>query len=198
MLPSDEGKFPTVLMLNKANGNREVYKELAGLLAERGMASLRLDLRGHGESTNVDEFVPGEVSPNPLIWDSEVDVVAAVNYLKEHPHVFANRIAVIGGSYSGEEMAEAGRIDSYVNAYVALSPGSFSDESIVGIDESGVPWLFVVSRDERHLKEIQAEVQRVSKTVELIVIPGTQHATRLLPERPELAEWIAVWLETVL
>ncbi len=52
---------------------------------------------------------------------------AAVNYLKEHARVDTTRIAVVGGSYSGEEMAKAGRIDGYVAVYVALSPGSFSD-----------------------------------------------------------------------
>jgi hypothetical protein len=39
----------------------------------------------------------------------------------------------MGASYSGEELAEAGRIIGYVQAYVELSPGSFSDESIDGI-----------------------------------------------------------------
>ena len=76
-----------------------------------------------------------------------------------------------------------------------LSPGSFSEESIAGIDASGVPWLFVVSRDERFLRDITAAVQRQSERVHLEVYPGSAHAANLLVEHPDLAERIAVWLD---
>ncbi|NNM34422.1 MAG: hypothetical protein HKO53_15195 [Gemmatimonadetes bacterium] len=44
------------------------------------------------------------------------------------------------------------------------------------------------------MQEITASVQAESETVELIVLPGTAHATRILEARPEMAERIAVWL----
>jgi dienelactone hydrolase len=185
-------------MLNKAAGDRAAYEGMARALDDRNIASLRLDLRGHGDSTNLGTFVPGELSPHPMIWDAEKDVVAAVNYLKEHGRVDPNRIAVVGGSYSGEEMAEAGRIAGYAAAYVALSPGSFSDESIAGIDDSGVPWLFVTSRDEPHLQEIRRLVTETSVSVEQIITPGKNHASRLLGDFPDLNERIAVWLHSKL
>ncbi|MEP5610861.1 MAG: CocE/NonD family hydrolase [Cyclobacteriaceae bacterium] len=198
-LPNSGKNPPVVLMLNKAAGDRTVYAGLARQLALSGIASLRLDLRGHGESINVEKFVPYKSEgPDPLIWDAEADVNAAIDYLKNHSSFSSSKIAVVGASYSGEEMAEAGRMEGYVDAYVALSPGSFSDESIAGIDASDVPWLFIVSRNEPHLKEITAEVQKESESVELIIVPGKEHATRLLPDRPELNEWIAIWLLKVL
>jgi dienelactone hydrolase len=192
--PDAEGPVPAVLMLNKAAGDRTVYMELAEHLARRGIASLRLDLRGHGESVDQGRFVPGEVPRSPLIWDAERDVLAALAYLRGHPGIDEDRLGVVGGSYSGEEMAEAGRIGEYARAYVALSPGSFSEASIDGIDDSGVPWLFVVSRNERHLGEITAAVRARSRSVELLVLPGTGHATRLLADHDDLAERLAVWL----
>jgi dienelactone hydrolase len=193
-LPESSERVPVVLMLNKAAGDRTAYEDMARALDDRNIASLRLDLRGHGESTNLGTFVPGELRPHPMIWDAEKDVVAAVNYLKGHDRVDPNRIAVVGGSYSGEEMAEAGRIAGYAAAYVALSPGSFSDESIAGIDESGVPWLFVTSRDEPYLQEIRRLVTETSVSVEQIITPGKNHASRLLGDFPDLNERIAVWL----
>ena len=120
-LPESRERAPVVLMLNKAAGDRTAYEGMARALDDRNIASLRLDLRGHGESTNLGTFVPGELSPHPMIWDAEQDVVAAIKYLKEHGRVDPDRIAVVGGSYSGEEMAEAGRIAGYAAAYVALS-----------------------------------------------------------------------------
>jgi dienelactone hydrolase len=138
--------------------------------------------------------VPGAEERSPLIWDSEVDVTAALEHLRADPRVDGARLAVVGASYSGEEMAEAGRLHGYARAYVALSPGSFSDESVERIDASGVAWLFVVSRDEPHLREITAAVRAESRTVELVVLPGTEHGARLLAAHPDLAERIAVWL----
>ena len=197
-LPNSNGPFPAVLMLNKAAGDRHVYKDLALHLAKRGIASLRLDLRGHGSSTNLGKFIPGKNRPDPLIWDSEQDVIAALKYLKEHAKVDSTKLGSIGGSYSGEEMAEAGRLSGYVQAYVELSPGSFSDESISGIDSSGVPWLFIVSRNERYLTEITQLVRENSKEVELLVIPGPHHATRILENYNGMAERIAVWFASKL
>lgn len=197
-VPDSSAPVPVVLMFNKAADNRTAYEGMARALDERGIASLRLDLRGHGESTNLGTFVPGEQSPHPMIWDAEQDVVAAVEYLKKDSRFDSDRFAMVGGSYSGEEMAEAGRMIGYAAAYVELSPGSFSDESIAGIDESGVPWLFVTSRDEPHLQEIRQLVTEQSLTVEQIITPGRNHASRLLGDFPDLNERIAVWLESKL
>ncbi len=193
-LPASQQAAPAVLMLNKAADDRTVYEALAVHLANKGVASLRLDLRGHGESINLGRFVPYERSPDPLIWDSEVDVAAAQRYLRAHPQIDGDRIAVLGASYSGEEMAEAGRLYGNAQAYVALSPGSFSDESIDAIDSSGIPWLFIASRDERHLHDIVASLREKSHSVELLMVPGTEHASRLLATHPSLAERIAVTL----
>jgi dienelactone hydrolase len=195
MLPAVDSSAAAVLMLNQAAGDRRVYEELAHHLAARAIASLRLDLPGHGESTNIRAFVPGEQERDPIIWESQVEVVAAYQYLTSHDRVDGSRIAVVGASYSGEEMAEAGRLHGYAQAYVALSPGSISDASINGIDSSGVPWLLIVSRDDRFLKEITAEVRARSETAEVLALPGTAHASDLLARNPGLAERVAVWIE---
>ncbi len=194
IVPNSEGSFPAVLMLNKAGGNRQVYEDLAGHLAQRGIASLRLDLRGHGESINLKEFKPGEINPDPIIWDAEKDVIAAIQFLKSHALIDSMSLAIVGSSYSGEEMAEAGRLSGYVQAYVALSPGSFGDESIMGIDSSKTPWLYIASKDERYVKEITQSVQENSQEVELIIVPGSKHASDILEYNIGIAERIAVWL----
>ena len=79
--PVEGSHVPAVIMLNKAAGDRTVYSELAERLAARDIGSIRLDLRGHGESVNLGRFIPGEVPRSPLIWDSEADVMAAMAYL---------------------------------------------------------------------------------------------------------------------
>jgi alpha-beta hydrolase superfamily lysophospholipase len=56
LIPESKKLVPAVILINKANGNRRVYKKIAKHLAENRIASLRLDLRGHGESINKGKF----------------------------------------------------------------------------------------------------------------------------------------------
>jgi cephalosporin-C deacetylase-like acetyl esterase len=53
--------------------------------------------------------VPGDSLTASFIWDSEADVIAARRYLASLEAIDEERIAIVGASYSGEEMAEAGR-----------------------------------------------------------------------------------------
>jgi len=195
VLPPGDVPTPAVLLLNQAAGERTVYAALAARLVERGIASLRLDLRGHGESTNLGRFVPGDPEARKHIGAADADVVVAVGYLADHPAIDGARLAVVGASYSGEGVAEAGRTHGYAHAYVVLSPGSFRGESIGGIDASGVPWLFVSARADPYLTAITATVAARSQTVEMISLPGSAHGTDVLQVHPDLAERLAAWLE---
>ena len=91
-------------------------------------------------------------------------------------------------------MAEAGRLSRYATAYVALSPGSFSDESISSIDASGVEWLFIVGKQDPFLQSITTKLQSQSDNAELLIIPGSSHATDILKDHPDISERIALWL----
>jgi hypothetical protein len=88
-------------------------------------------------------------------WSLAGDLVPPDGEERVHPRVDPARLAVVGSSYSGEAMMEAGRATGWAAAYVGLSPGSLSDESIAAIDRERLPWLLVVCRDERHLKEVE-------------------------------------------
>ncbi len=191
-LPLSNPPYPAVFLFNQAAGERGVYAELANLLQERGIASLRLDLRGHGESTNLGRFVPGEKSADPMIWDAELDVIAAHKFLSADTRFDESRFGFVGASYSGEEIAEAGRFNGYGALYVMLSPGSLSESSIERIDESRAKWLFVASRDDSFLKETTKAAWTVSASLELNIIPGASHATDMLTEYSGLAERIAI------
>ncbi len=193
-LPLSKPPYPAVLLFHQAAGERSVYADLAEFLQAKGIASLRLDLRGHGESTNLGRFVPGETSPDPKIWDAELDVIAAQKFLSSDTRFDDSRFGYVGASYSGEEVTEAGRMNGYGSLYVMLSPGSFSDNSIEGIDRSDARWLFVACRDDEFLKEITAAVWKGSEKVELNILPGSSHGTDMLKEHHGLAERIATWI----
>lgn len=102
-------KRGTVLLLHKAAGNRAAYGRMATVLAEHGYASLRIDLRGHGDSTNVRAFDPNisrykdendpAVSANfELIDEGYIDIVAAIRWLDQQGKLHGAPFAVIGSA----------------------------------------------------------------------------------------------------
>ena len=197
LVPKSKSLVPAVILLNKAAGDRRVYESLARHLAERGIASFRVDLRGHGESINKGKFVPGAENALSLMEGSDEDVAAARSYLKTVHGIDAQKIGFVGASYSGEEMAVAARKHGYGKAYVALSPGSFSEESMGAIDGSGAAWLFIKSTEERarSVKELFPLLRQKSRTAQTMEVAGTGHATDILSEQQELAEMLAVWFK---
>lgn len=189
-------RVPAVLMLNKANGNRQAYAYLARELARRGVASLRLDLRGEGESTTLGSFVPG--LPNAALDHPERDVAAAFAWLHAQRSVDSTRIAVVGASYSGEVMAVAQRAGTTARAYVALSPGSLSARTIGEIDARGVPWWILRSRNERFVRDVVDAARARSRSARVTEVEGTAHATDMLISNPGLNAEIAVWVQSAL
>jgi len=194
--PKSAGPWPLVIMFNQAAGDRHPYQPMAEQLAELGIASIRVDLPGHGESTNLGSFVPGELRRDPLIWEADKHIISIMSQIRADTAFDSTRIVLVGASYSGEEMAEAGRIGGHVAAYVLLSPGSFGNESIEGIDSSGANWLYIASRQERFLIDITAGILATSESVEMMLLPGTKHATDILSEFPSIEGQIAIWIKS--
>ena len=198
--PSTNGPFPAALLLHRAAGSGDEYVDLADKLARRGVASLRLDLRSNGESDNLGRFEEPFAENRHYLEESYRDINAALRWIKENPAVDANRVAVVGASYSGEAIGEALRKGGEkAAAYVVLSPGSFSDESIAEVDPSGVAWLFIRTTQESptslpFIDDLFEALAELSETAEIRVILGAGHATRIFGEHPSIVEEIAKWL----
>jgi hypothetical protein len=190
-------KSPVVLMLNKANGDRKSYETLAKLLVQKNISSLRLDLRGHGESVNKGKFIPFDSLNNAKINldESYTDIIAGHKYLLSINEVDTNKIGIIGASYSGEEMMISSRKFKIARSYIALSPGSFSDQSIAGIDSCNTSMLFIKSMDERSMQGFEKEVFAKSKKAQFLIVAGKIHATDILLSYPETCQLIADWLK---
>lgn len=199
------GGAPAVLLLNGAGRNRSAYTGIASTLAGLGIASLRLDLRGMGESTNRGRFIPFDSSGHNerIGFDrSWSDVAAALDWLAARRGVNGARIGVIGASYSGEALAQAMRARPSAAppvAVAALSPGSFSDSSLARIDGDGRPWLFAYSSREITVREWRMDqwTRRGSRRAHVIVTRDSAHATDLL-RAPEMEQRLAEWFTRAL
>lgn len=123
-LPPGEGPFPAAILLSVAGPNdrdqsvgpHKGYRDLAQQLAQNGIASIRMDDRGAGESTG-DYFIAS--------WDILAqDAVAAHDLLCGHAAVECSRIGYIGMSQGGAVGAMASRLQPDSAFVVLLSaPG---------------------------------------------------------------------------
>ncbi len=124
--PDDVAKPPVVLMLHGFTGSRnewssEAVKEglfgrAALALAKNGIASLRIDFRGSGESDGKFEDITVETE----ITDAQ----AALDFLSANKSVDGKRISLMGMSLGGAvSTAVAGRTKTPLKAVVLWNPG---------------------------------------------------------------------------
>jgi len=198
LLVKTKTNAPVVLMLNKANGNRKPYQMLAKLLAARNISSLRLDLRAEGESINKGKFIPFDSVNNKKIdlEETYTDIIAAEKYLLGIRSLDSQKFAIVGASYSGEEMMIASRKFRAAECYIALSPGSFSNESIMKIDSSKANILFLKSMDEKSMQGFEKIVFSATKRAQVLIVPGAMHATDILDSYPDISLFLADWLHS--
>ncbi|MEX2602040.1 MAG: alpha/beta fold hydrolase [Balneolaceae bacterium] len=100
-LPEAGGSFPVLILISGSgpqNRNQEIFGHkpflvLADQLTREGFAVLRYDDRGFGASTGTFGTATTE--------DFAVDVLSAIDFLKDRPEIDADRIGLIGHSEGG-------------------------------------------------------------------------------------------------
>jgi uncharacterized protein len=128
-LPQGDGvtaPYPVVLIFPGLTNSRDslpisgthesLYGRTARVLAEHGIASLRIDFRGSGDSQGAwsDTTFSGQIS----------DALAAINRLATLPEIDTTRMGFIGLSQGGLVAAEAAARDPRVDSVVLWSPVS--------------------------------------------------------------------------
>ncbi len=187
-LPGNGKPAAAVLLLHNWRLDRAAYGRLAGLLAELGVASLRIDLRGHGESTNLGTKTRETASG---AWR---DAVAAIKYLRSHEGIDADRVGILGASFSCEIAARAGREAGGLRAYVILSAGYFSDESVAGVRSGDAEWWFIAAADDHpRVQQTVRNAAAASEQAELTLLSEGGHALELFSTHPELEGKIDDW-----
>lgn len=198
-IPDGQSPKAIVMMFHKAAGNRSEYDNLSKKLLKVGIATLAMDLRGHGQSINIDKFDYKVKKNHAILQGTEKDVANVHRFVKSDKRFAGLPIGNISASYSGEFAAQASKLSGFADAYVQLSPGSISSDSIKMADVSGVPWLFVRAKIERSFFDaIFEDIKVLSKTAETRIVPGKSHATRLLKHHPPLEDELVDWFKAKL
>lgn len=111
-LPEAGHRVPVFIICHGAGEFKENYFELCQLLAQRGVATLALDMHGHGQSSGL------RFAVNIRLWVA--DVRTAIDFLLDHPMIDGDRIGAFGLSSGGTAILEAAMIDPRLKALVAL------------------------------------------------------------------------------
>jgi len=112
VLPDAERPSPVLIVCHGAGEFKENYEELTEHLAGRGIASLAIDMHGHGESGG-DRFCVDMAQ-----WVA--DIRAAIDFLSCDGRVNGRQIGAFGLSSGGTAILEAGVVDLRLRFLVAL------------------------------------------------------------------------------
>jgi pimeloyl-ACP methyl ester carboxylesterase len=145
--PKDKGPFPTVVLIpgsgntDRDGSDNEIHRplfEIADYLTRKGMAVLRCDKRGVGESEGVLDY-------NTTLADLASDVKASINYLNNNAIIDKDQLGLIGHSNGGLVAAiVAGDLPSISFVVLLASPG-IKHGQIVSQQLSDIPKAFGVS-----------------------------------------------------
>jgi uncharacterized protein len=111
-IPPSTVALPVLIICHGAFEFKENYFELCEYLGQRGIASLAIDMHGHGVSGGERLHV------NISHWVS--DIRCAVDFLEHIPKINGNKIGVFGLSSGGTAVLEAALLDQRIRCIITL------------------------------------------------------------------------------
>ena len=145
-----EHRVPAVLLLHAAGHDRDaftsfVYPGLAQLLSAAGVAALRIDWRGRGQSITELEYHSFTHEQRAQIY---LDVKAALNFMASQAEIDRDRLAICAEEVSAEWAVTGAVGDPRVKAFAFIS-GRLSKETRAMLAECAqLPILCVVSKED--------------------------------------------------
>jgi dienelactone hydrolase len=119
-LPADDSSrpAPAAVLVPGSRHERDAYTTLVDALAERGVGSLRIDVRGRGSSRGARSYA--RMAPRQRQRVS-LDAAAALDHLVSHPAVDATRIGFVGEQDTAADALAGLASDDRLRAVVVLS-----------------------------------------------------------------------------
>lgn len=188
-----------VLLLHMMPETKESWRAFQTELARRGLASLAIDLRGHGESARAADgrCFDWRAFSDAEHQESKLDVEAAISWL-ERKGFRVSRQAIVGASIGANLAIQAGAENQALKGLAALSPGldyhGVKTEAAVRALAGEQKLFLVASPDDaesfgaiRRLAEISAAATEVAET-------KSGHGTRIFAADPNFPPLLLDWL----
>lgn len=113
-VPTARRPVPVLIICHGAGEFKEHYYEMCEILGARGVATLAVDMHGHGKSAGPRFYV--------VIRQWVADIQAAIDFLLKDPRIDGQRIAAFGLSSGGTAILEAALVEPRLKSLVALDP----------------------------------------------------------------------------
>ncbi|MFI5180173.1 MAG: alpha/beta hydrolase [Thermoanaerobaculia bacterium] len=183
---------PAVLLLHDFSRERRDWEPLAPEFTERGLATLAIDLRAHGESTKKNGK-PLPISPRQMNDPNGFprDVEAACRWLRER----APKLGAVGLSLGGSLTVLASAA-GLVDTAVVVSTNADRVSSLAGGRPTAARGaLFIASEQApQRADSARALYASASEPKKLLLVPGAAHNLVLFAEHPEAKAAMFDWL----
>jgi len=195
-LPPAKGKVPVVILAHQFHADRAGWAPLAERLHARGIGTLALDLRGHGDSTQkagaevkvTDDFA---ASAKAVGFDKiPADLAQAAAWLRKQHGVDGRRIGLAGASFGAFAVILA-EPQVHPVAVLSLSPAgnaAFGDnasaELKAGILKGRASVLVLAAAEDKGAFD-NAEAMKGLPGVEVLASEGKAHGFDYLKDRTD-------------
>jgi len=204
LIGTGDGPHPACLLVHQLGADKSTYTEFQQALANSGISSLAIDMRGHGESA-MDDFDYRALDNNT--WPNVVnDLIAGLDYLRSNNGVDPQNIGIVGASI-GANLAviatadeETAGVENTAKCLVLLSPGLMYH----GIrpnprarELGGRPTFITAAREDVESFGGAQSLMNATRSRWFAAYDGDDHGTALFTAHPELQTVVIDWLDTI-
>jgi uncharacterized protein len=179
-------RVPAALLLHGLSSTKERMADSIGsALADRGIASLAIDLPLHGaRQGDLSDLSP--MRPFAVIsqWRLAVtDCVAALDHLAEHPRIDGSRLAVVGSSLGAFLSVQLASNDSRIEAVVLAAGGDLPE---------GLPFermVRTVADPVKAIRRLNKPVLMINGQLDRTVTPAQARRLHAAAPEPKTIRW---------
>ena len=185
----DLDNSPGAVLIHMLPANRASWRDFALELRDRGFGVIAIDFRGRGESE-------GKLQKPEDFMAIELDVKAAIDFIKKQPKINGKKIILIGASIGANHALRLAAKTEEVVAAILLSPGldyrGVKTENAA--KEFDKPLLVIAAEGDEYAFRSSARIYDLAKGVkEFKTLAGAAHGTNMLTT--ELNLFIFDWIK---
>jgi alpha-beta hydrolase superfamily lysophospholipase len=203
---ASEGARAAVLLLHMMPARKESWQPFAAALNAKGLATLAIDLRGHGESTKRGtERLDYSAFSDEEHRLKRLDVEASASWLIAKTGIGFESLALAGASIGANLAIAFAAANWEIPAVLALSPGlnyrGVTTEDALKILRKNQAVFLVASEEDAYSYSTVEELARtpVDGDLQVLKLDDAGHGTTMFERLPqfmdEAAEWLAVRLK---
>jgi pimeloyl-ACP methyl ester carboxylesterase len=190
------------ILLHMMPNDRKSWAPFQQILQKHNIASLAIDLRGHGESTKTEE---GGVLDHKKFSDEDhrkylYDVIGAFDWLEEKKYS-KSQIMMVGASLGANIALWALEDEPILAGAALLSPGNY--RGIDAVEKAGyikphhAIWAAGSDSDDPDAYEAAKNVVEIAAAERKKFVPykNSGHGVHLFTSDPELMENLSAWIE---